>query len=137
MAEGEAFQFILVQRGGSRKAAKVFLADRGWIIPDPPLHWPLQTDQLRRTLDRMAALVQDGGAVGRYDPWRVGLVALYLFSGPQRRGVILRWRSDMTAEELGQAVEQSAVNLALGPGGKKSRDQAGETSSSTGTATPL
>jgi excinuclease UvrABC nuclease subunit len=137
VAEGEAFQFVLVQRGGGRKAAEVFLTDRGLIVSAPPLRWPLEDQQLQQTLDRVAGLVQDGSAAGRYDSWRVGLVASYLFSGPQRRGAILRWRRGMTGRELGQAVEQSAANLALGQEVEKDRARAGGTSSSTDAATPL
>ena len=61
----------------------------------------------------MARLVQDADAPGRYDPWRVALVASYLLAGPQRRGVILRWRGDLTAEALGDAVTSPAEALGL------------------------
>lgn len=117
--EGEAFQFILVQRG-ARKAAKVFLADGGLIVPADPLAWPLKAGELSALLHRMAQLVADADAPGRYDPWRVALVASYLLAGPQRRGVILRWRG-LTAEALGDAVTQFSQVLGLtrpcGPAG--------------------
>ncbi|MCJ7544950.1 MAG: hypothetical protein MUP47_10400 [Phycisphaerae bacterium] len=112
VARGEAFQFILVQRG-ARKAAKVFLADRGLIVPAGPLTWPLKAGELSAVLHRMAELVTDAGAPGRYDLWRVALVACYLLAGPQRRGVILRWGGGLTAEALGEAVAQSSQALGL------------------------
>jgi hypothetical protein len=111
VAPGEAFQFILVQRG-ARKAAKVFLADRGLIAPADPLAWPLKSEELATVLARMAALVAQPDAAGRYDPWRVALVASYLLAGPQRRGAIVRWRGDLTAEALGEQV--AACSQALG-----------------------
>ncbi len=111
VVEGEAFQFILVQRGRG-KAAKVFLADRGLIVPAEPLTWPLKSEQLTATVECMARLV-GRAADGRYDPWRVALVASYLLAGPQRRGLIVRWRGDLTAEALGDAVVRSSQALGL------------------------
>jgi excinuclease UvrABC nuclease subunit len=112
VAPGEAFQFVLVQRG-RRKAAKVFLVDRGLIVAADPLTWPLKGEEISALLARMAALVGQAQAAGRYDPWRVALVASYLLAGPQRRGVIVRWRTDLTAEALAEAVTGGRESLGL------------------------
>lgn len=133
-ADGQAFQFILVQRA-RRKTAKVFLADRGLIVPADPLAYPPNADQLSATVRRMADLVHDASAPGRYDPWRVALVASYLLAGPQRRGLIVRWHRDLTPAQLGSAVEASAEVLGL-----VRRPRTGNTddpSPSAGPSTPL
>ena len=120
----EAFRFVLVQPGGGRRAAKVFFADQGRIAEGKELEYPLKPRQLSGVLRRMRAHLarRRGGRGG--DLWRLALVAWYLFAGQDRRGVILRWREDLSADELAEAVESSAKVLKLRkPAPRKGRGQ--------------
>ena len=113
VAPAEDFRFLVVQPGKSSRQAKLFLVDRGEIAVGPPLDYPPRQRQLQKSLSLMAAHVAPERPVGRQDRWRIGLVAHYLFSGEQRRGLMLRWASAMTAECLGQAIEDAAKLLHL------------------------
>jgi hypothetical protein len=51
------------------------------------------------------------GPVGRAGRWRLGLVAHYLFSSPQRRGLIVRWDPSLTAGQLAAQIEGASAIL--------------------------
>jgi len=123
----ERFQFILVQRGASFRQAKVFLVDRGHVAAADPLDYPLRAGQVRRVLWQMAAHRRAGHAWTDICRWRMGLVARYLFSSDRRKGLILRWRADMSAAELTEAVEAAADLLGLRlPARKAKKPSAGD-----------
>ncbi len=124
VASAEEFRFILVQRGASFRQAKVFLVDRGHVAEADPLDYPLQTDQVRAALERMAAHVRAGCAWDDICRWRMALVARYLHSSDRRRGLMLRWRSGMSVAELTGAVAEAASLLGLRLGGRKAKKTA-------------
>jgi excinuclease UvrABC nuclease subunit len=113
VARAEEFRFFLIQPGGTSHQAKVFLVDRGAISEIPPLEYPLQNEQLAQTVIRMRQYLGMERGVAPEDPWRMGLVGHYLFSGGRRRGVILRWTEGVTPERLAEAVEGAAKLLRL------------------------
>jgi len=111
---GEEFRFIMVQPGGSRRRAKVFLVDRGSIAAGSDLDYPPDGRQLARTLEEMASHArrsQPGDEALRR--WRMGLVSHYLFSSEGRGGLIFRWNEGVIADELAEALERFAEPLKL------------------------
>lgn len=113
VAAAELLQFILIQPGPTRRKAKVFLVDRGWITPCRVLDYPLQEAQLGDIVQRMADWAGADRVFGSAERWRLGLVVRYLFSALQRGGLILRWRPQMHPEQLGRAIEQVRDRLKL------------------------
>ena len=109
----EAFRFLLVQPGGGRREARVFFADRGRIAEGKELEYPLRASQLDRAIRQMRRHLGRHGEPRGGDLWRLALVAWYLFAGEDRRGVILRWREDISADELAEAIESSSKVLKL------------------------
>ncbi len=126
VADAETFQFVIVQPGPGAKTLNVFLADRGLIVPGPRISRKLEREELSDVLERMAKLVGDGGTAGRYDRWRMALVARYLHGAPQRRGLLLRWDAGLTADRLAEHIEQWAA----GTGPKRARRTGGGESQS-------
>lgn len=121
VAGAEKFQYILVQRGGARGKAKTFLADRGFIRPGASLTYPPQKRQLVALLSGMRKLTRADRPVGPAQRDRIGLLAQYLFSSDQRRGLIVRYTQGLTAERLAQAVCSAAGALRLAPPAAKAR----------------
>ncbi|MHC4294920.1 MAG: hypothetical protein ACYSTL_04985 [Planctomycetota bacterium] len=108
----EEFRYIGVQRGTARKA-KVFLVNRGDIVCGGVLDYPLKEDQLQETLEQMAMHVGHPAARDPLEPWRIAMVAHYLFSAPPKRGVMMRWNPAMGTAELSGAIEVHKKHLKL------------------------
>ena len=121
VAPAEEFRFVMIQRSGSRRRVNVFLVDRGAIARARSLDWPLACEKVRRRLGRMTRFVAAGPRrpADAADRWRIGLVARTLFSGDRRQGLVLRWREDMSAEEVADAVADAADALAMGGADRK------------------
>ena len=109
----EQFRFILVQSGGSRREARVFFVDQGRVAAGTPLAYPLQSRPVARAVGQMRKHMERRRGPGVVDLWRLALVAWYLPASQSRRGVILRWRDDMSADELGESIESSSKVLKL------------------------
>lgn len=110
------FRFILVQRGPGRRKARIFLADRGLVQPAGDLDYPLQRPQIEALLKKMAKLAahRDPQRIeGDLAAWRMGLLAHYLFTSPDRRGVVLRWSDSLQPADVEQAVDEAAHELHL------------------------
>jgi excinuclease UvrABC nuclease subunit len=112
VAPAEAFRFLLVQQGLSRREARVFLVDRGHVAAGRDMDYPLQARQLAGAVARMTTHCSRPKSDDA-DPWRMGLVARYLRCSDQRRGLILRWDDSVTPEALGEAIEASKDDLKL------------------------
>jgi excinuclease UvrABC nuclease subunit len=123
------FRFLMIQPSGSRRRLEVFLADRGAVERVEPLEYPLDAVKVKRRIDRMGRFLETVAATGAAEfggraadeagPWRMGLVARALFAGPARGGLLVRWREDLSAEDVCQAVESAAEALGLS---KRTRD---------------
>ncbi|MDY6914532.1 MAG: hypothetical protein SVT52_08770 [Planctomycetota bacterium] len=109
----EQFRYLLVQPSGSSRKAKLFLVDRGFIAAGKPLDFPLLDAQLRSVLDKMNRFVARRRTPGEPERWRLGLVARYLFSGDERKGLMFHWHGDVTVRQLRLAVEAAADRLRL------------------------
>lgn len=105
----EAFRFIVVQRSGTRRKLNVFLVNGGAIAEAGQIDFPPMADQAGAVLSAMSRHAaagsagpgpQQAGPADAADRWRIGLVARYLFSSDARRGLMLRWRAEMTADEF-------------------------------------
>ncbi|MFB3891559.1 MAG: hypothetical protein ACE15C_05995 [Phycisphaerae bacterium] len=109
----EQFRFLLVQPGPSSRKARAFLADSSAVERAGDLDYPVKADQTAAAVERARAWrgAFDGDAAARR--WRIGLVAHYLCCSDQKRGLILRVRDALTAEELAASVEKAAAVLHL------------------------
>lgn len=105
------FRFILIQNGPSRKQASAFLIKGPAVAKAPGLDYPLQQPQLEALLGAMQGAMGPIDETGR---WRMGLAAYYLSGGPDRQGVMLRWKSDLQAQDLAATIEAAAGALHLG-----------------------
>lgn len=109
----DRFRFLIMQSSGSRRRVNVFFADGGQITTEPPLNCPVAQADAAAMLESLKARPAAEAIRGRGDRWRVGLVAHYLFSSAQRRGVILRWDDRLSAQELCDRVHQAADALGI------------------------
>lgn len=108
----ERFRYILIQPGPKRSCALSFLATPHDCQAGPELDYPPAQRQLQDLLERMDRLGRE--APGRAcDPWLMGLVSHYLFSSPQRAGLIVRREPGLGSSELSELIEQSADRLRL------------------------
>ena len=121
VASAGRFRFLLFQPGPSRRAVKVFLADRGAMAPAGVLDYPPDAAALRALLRRMADFCRSGRSWGPEEQEGVALLCRYLFASPQRRGVAVRYDPGLTPEALAGRLEQGAEVLRLRPVRGKSR----------------
>jgi hypothetical protein len=111
LASLEDFRFLIIQAGPSSRQAKAFFADSEKIHSLGQLDYP-QLPQLVDLLARVQALAESADCA-RPGKWSVGLVSRYLYSSPERRGLILRWQPSCRPAELAQMIETSADLLHL------------------------
>ena len=129
VAPAGAFGFVLLQPGAGKREARAFLAWQGQIVYASNVSWPTKPDELNAILKRMND-VQTLAAESPCDDHarlRMGLVARTLFDNPQRRGVVLRWNDNLTAETLATEIEAHRDELGL----SSSVKQPGETKEAT------
>jgi len=108
------FRFIVVQRGRGRKHVRAFLVDRGAIGAAAAPDYPPDEARLEAFLRDARLYMGSPHAGDDACPLRMGLVSGYLFSGPRRRGLIVRWRGDLSAAELVGRIRRGAEMLGLG-----------------------
>ena len=113
VAPVEEFRFLLVQPGVSARKMHVFAASGGQIVQLPNLDYPLSDGPLQVALETLShapttPLPRDGAAL-----WRMALVSHYLYCSPERSGLVLRYRPDLTARSLAEMIEDQAVALRL------------------------
>ena len=116
LAPLDDFRFVLIQRGPGRRKVRGFLADRGLVQPAGDLDYPLQRPQVEALLKKMAKLAAHGDRQrieGDLAAWRMGLIAHYLFTSPDRRGIILRWNESLQPADIEQAVDAATHELHL------------------------
>jgi len=121
VAPAEEFRYVIVQRGPKASAAGMFLFDRGRIVADEVIDYPVRARQMRRVLAVMSRCAGERVDFGLAEQWRTGLVAHYLFCGQGWRGLMVRWRAEMTAGELAGAIESAAGLLHLRAPRRKSK----------------
>ncbi len=105
------FKFLIIQQGPSSRQMKAFLAAGGAISAlgniDYP-HLPQLADILAKAKELSKA--PDFSAASK---WPIALVSHYLYVSPQRRGLILRYREGLSAEDVASGIEESAEALHL------------------------
>ncbi|MHC4983267.1 MAG: hypothetical protein ACYTF6_08890 [Planctomycetota bacterium] len=121
----EEFRFIVVQRGASRRQAKVFLMDRGHLAEQAPLEYPLRPEKLERILDEMKRLSQAPLHCGELERWQIGLAARYLFSSERRRGLMIRWRQELDVGEIAARIEDARDMLLLSEARRRASKEGG------------
>ncbi len=120
----DRFRFAIIQRGGSTRKAKAFIAAGGEISPPTVLNYPLVAEEIEAFAKRSSAQSTSFGSLGPTERLRMGLVARYLFSSAQRRGLIRRLRDETTAQGLAKAIESSTDILNLrAPKPRKKKQQ--------------
>jgi excinuclease UvrABC nuclease subunit len=124
-APAEEFRFLVIQPGPTPRRARPFLVNRGTVLPAEDLDYPARQEQLAGLLEQMRRLAAcpPSGEFTELDRLRMGLVSHYLCSGPNRRGVMIRWRDSLSCPEVVGAIESAAEVLHLRAGRKQSTDQ--------------
>ena len=108
-----SFRYVIVQPGGSVRKAMVFLIDLGEVVHCGAVDYPPVETQLAKALKAMPSRCAPQERLGQAERLVMGLVSRYLFSGPERRGLILRWGADMTPAGLAEEIESAAEILNL------------------------
>ncbi|MFP4054106.1 MAG: hypothetical protein ACLFV7_09610 [Phycisphaerae bacterium] len=111
----EQFEMLILQPTGRINEARAFLFRAGRIPAVAAVAFPPDLPQLT---DLLAAMESIHPAAMPPEPPRVtairmGVVSKYLYSAPERRGVMIRRREGMSAEELAEILQQHAELLAL------------------------
>ncbi|MBL7218883.1 MAG: hypothetical protein ISS69_02120 [Phycisphaerae bacterium] len=127
----EEFKFLVIQPGGGKRRLRIFTVNGGEIPAAASLRYPFQTNsgeasekysgtELEYLVDQMKTIASAGLPFDRLTNFgdgasalRMGLVARYLFSGPKRRGLIVRWFESMEAPWLAARIQAVAANLNL------------------------
>ncbi len=113
VATAEEFRFVIVQSGFNRQQARTFLVNGPRVEEGKSLAYPPgkgELSRLVRAMNKISGAADPDDETGRY---RMGLVAHYLLSSERRRGLMLRWRDDMDADDLARAIEGAADLLKL------------------------
>jgi SAM-dependent methyltransferase len=113
VAPAERFAFILAQPGAGVHEFRVFLAHRGYISFAGALEYPLAADAPVGVLRAMRKLTATDSPVDGLGRLRMGLVARTLFGGSSRRGLVMPWREDLTAETLAEWIRAGRDELGL------------------------
>jgi hypothetical protein len=119
VAPAGAFRWLAVQRGPGVREAKVFGVDRGRIAFLGGLRYPPTPRRLAACVRAMDGFLARGGEPTREARWDMGLVSHYLFSGPDRRGLMIRWVEPPSPQGLGEAIEGARETLHLRPPPKR------------------
>jgi len=120
----EEFAFLLVQRGANSRSARAFCVHGPVVRQGGKFDYPLVAGQVASLVERMSSAPGASACDDRAGPWRMGLVSQYLFSGGERRGVIIPWRGGVTCEEVAAAIEAGKDALKLRAPAKRGRSAA-------------
>ena len=121
----EAFQYLLVQRGPNARTARTFYVNGPAVVAGKELAYPLVGKEVARALTQMAAFVSRPPKLDEAGPWRMGVVAHYLFASDSRGGVAVRWRPGLSADEVTEAIEEAADDLKLRAPKRAAKDTSG------------
>ena len=113
VAQADQFKYLLVQTGPNARTARTFFVNGPAVAAGPDLAYPLVAEQIATVGAQMSAFVDRGAVADEAGPWRTGLVARYLFSSQQRRGLIVPWTVPPSVSELTEQVASSAAALKL------------------------
>jgi excinuclease UvrABC nuclease subunit len=120
----EQFKFLAVQPGAGKRRVRVFAINGGSIPAAASLRYPFVTNPDEKA-DKyagteLAAVVNQMKTIAAADPrtddasaLRMGLISRYLFSGPKRRGLIVRWFDSMAPGWLAARIKVVAEDLNL------------------------
>lgn len=109
----DELRFLVIQKGSRFDKGRVFFVDRGAIHCGGEIDYPLKPDQLQQMLAAMERFVQCKSQQDSAANDRAGLVSWYLFSGPQKRGLMLPWDSHLKCEKLASEIEAGKDLLGL------------------------
>ena len=120
----EEFKFLAVQPGGGKRRLRVFAVNGGDIPAAACLRYPFQTNkdeaddkyagtELDALIGQMKTIAAAEPRIDDASALRMGLVAGYLFSGPKRRGLIVRWFDSMEPSWLAARIQAVAADIGL------------------------
>ena len=120
----EEFKFLAVQPGRGKRGLRVFAINGGAIPAAASLRYPFQTNpdkpgdkyagtELDALVRQMKAIAAAAPRTDDASALRMGLVSRYLFSGPKRRGLIVRWFESMAPRWLAARIQAVAEDLNL------------------------
>jgi len=126
----EEFKFLVVQPGGGKRRLRIFTVNGGEIPAAACLRYPFQTNsseddadkyagtELEFLIGQMKTIASARPRIDEVSALRMGLVSRYLFSGPKRRGLIVRWFESMEASWLAARIQAVAEDLNLSTWGQ-------------------
>jgi hypothetical protein len=120
----EEFKFLVVQPGGGRRSLRVFAINGGSIPAAARLKYPFPVSsddvsdkyaggELDALIEQMKTISASAPRIDDASALRMGLVSRYLFSGPKRRGLIVRWFDSMAPGWLAARIQAVASDLNL------------------------
>jgi excinuclease UvrABC nuclease subunit len=125
----EEFKFLAAQPGRGKRYLRVFAINGGSIPAAASLKYPFKTNpdklasryagtEIEALVAQMQIIASDEPKVDDASALRMGLVARYIFSGPKRRGLIVRWFDKMEPPWLAARIRAVADDLNLSAIGK-------------------
>jgi len=120
----EDFKFLAAQPGGGKRKLRVFAVNGGEIPAAACLRYPFEVNpddspdkyagtELDALIGQMKTIASSEPKIDDASALRMGLVARYLFSGPKRRGLIVRWFDSMEPPWLAARIRAVAEDLNL------------------------
>jgi len=114
----EEFNYLIVQRGG-RREVRFFLSAKGQLVEGGSMAYPLKAEQVSAALEAMARLSATGQPIDELGRWRLSLVAQYLFSGQDGKGLLVHWSPALRPADFAASIDQAAGELRVRPGRRR------------------
>ncbi len=120
----EEFKFLAVQPGAGKRRVRVFAINGGSIPAAASLRYPFVTNpddapdkyagtELDAVVNQMKIIAASQPRADDASALRMGLISRYIFSGPKRRGLIVRWFDSMAPGWLAARIRVVAEDLNL------------------------
>jgi SAM-dependent methyltransferase len=105
--------WLVCQPGPTFHQAKVWAVAPGVIAAGPMLDYPLVDEQLEAVREATAQVAGQAGALDEADRYRLALLCRLMFSGPERRGLLIDAAGGVDRGDLARRIEESRELLGL------------------------
>jgi SAM-dependent methyltransferase len=117
----ESHLWLVCQPGPTFHQAKAWAVAPGAIAAAPLLDYPLVADQLEAAREATRQVAGGAGALDEADRYRLALLCRLMFSGPQRRGLLIDASEGLDPDDLARRIDQSRELLGLRAPRKRSK----------------
>lgn len=101
------FRYLLFQRALSAKKVRSFLVGPGCIAVGPELAWPVTPEQAEGVLAAMRGLSEPTLPPDPAGREAISLVSQYIFSAPEKRGLVVHYQNALAAADLAELIQQN------------------------------